>query len=351
MVLILVSVLSLINADDIDNGLRRIKKLASFILLVPIFIAMVSVRTNLVKPFLIGACIGGFVLPGITIYQGYFLGYTRITGFYNWAMFGSVAVIMALALFCGLLFIKSKGIYRSLIYLSLLGALFAAIQSGTRGAWIGLIAGVPLALCLSFVIGGIPKKRIMLVLLSGILVASIAGILGEDKIISRWNATNQAIDLYLTGSNNNTNINDRFLMWDAAIKIWLRHPVIGSGIGDFHKDYEKMLESGEAGIPGVNITPWSYAHSNYFDALAGTGILGLVCLITSTFILPITFFLKALKSSINGQDRYAVVFGLVFVTAFMIFGLTENWLAHSQLVMAFSLLLAILASRFGARVG
>jgi hypothetical protein len=46
---------------------------------------------------------------------------------------------------------------------------------------------------------------------------------------------------------------------------------------------------------------------------------------------------------------YASVFGLASASAFMVFGLTENWLAHKQLVIIFSLLLAIMASRFSGQ--
>ena len=52
-----------LDADDIENGIRRIRILMSFVLLIPILMAMVSVRTNLIKPFMIGVCIGRFTRP------------------------------------------------------------------------------------------------------------------------------------------------------------------------------------------------------------------------------------------------------------------------------------------------
>jgi len=48
IVLILVSLLSMLNAADIENSISRIRKLLNFILLIPIFMALVSVRVNLV---------------------------------------------------------------------------------------------------------------------------------------------------------------------------------------------------------------------------------------------------------------------------------------------------------------
>ncbi len=349
IVLILVSLLSMLNAADIENSIRRIRKLLNFILLIPIFMALVSMRVNLVKPFLAGACIGGFVLLAITVYQGNFLGIARTPGFYNAIMFGSIAVITALALFVSLLLIKSKKIYIVVISLSLLCALVATVQSGTRGAWLGFIVGVPLGLCLSLIAKETPRQRIVLAVITSILLVSIVGISAKDEITARWEATVQYIDNTRENRDDDGNIGIRLIMWDAAVKIWYRHPIIGTGIGDYQDDYLEMINSGEAGFPGVETTPYSYAHSTLFEALAGTGALGLVVLILATFILPIVFFLKGYKTSKNEWDRYASVFGLVFISAFMIFGLTENWLVHKQLVMTFSLLLAIMASRFSAQ--
>lgn len=65
--------------------------------------------------------------------------------------------------------------------------------------------------------------------------------------------------------------------------------------------------------------------------------------------MPIVLNLKVYGTAANEWDRHASVLGGVFVLAFMLFGLTENWLAHRQLVMTFSLVLAIMASRFSAK--
>ena len=348
VVFILVSLLSFYNAEDIENSIRRIKKLLIFIYFIPIFLAMASTKVNLIKPFVIGACIGGFVLLGISLYQVYASGFTRAVGFYNSIMFGSIAVIMVLALFISLLFVETNRIHRWLISLSLLGALVATIQSETRGAWLGLVIAVLMALGLAFIVKEIPRKRIVLVLISIIVLTSIAGILARDSITDRWEATSQSMDISEALRDDQSSVGLRLIMWDAAIKIWYRNPIIGTGLGDFSIDFEEMTNSGEAGYPDMEIQAFSYAHSTIFEALAGTGILGFMSLILSTFLLPAVFFIKALRLSVNESDHYASVYGSIFVTTFMIFGLTENWLAHKQLVMAFSILLAIMASRFGS---
>jgi len=65
--------------------------------------------------------------------------------------------------------------------------------------------------------------------------------------------------------------------------------------------------------------------------------------------MPIGLLLKAYETTANKWGRYASVLGVESVLAFMLFGLTENWLAHKQLVMTFSLVLAITTSRFSAK--
>jgi len=346
---VLISLLSFYNAEDMENSIRRIKKMANLIFLIPIFMAMVSCKRNLVKAFLIGAVIGGFALLGIAIYQAFVLGHPRVGGFYNIIMFGTISVVIALALFAGLLFIKLGKMQLLVISLSLLGALIAVILSGTRGAWLGLFVAVPFTLGLIFLVNDIPRKRVIFVVVASIALASIVGILVGDKILDRWQATTQSIDESKSLTDQRSSIGARLAMWDAAIKIWYRNPIVGTGLGDFHVDFDKMKKSGELAWADMPPEYSGYAHNILFEALAGTGILGLMGLILSTFMLPLVYFFKALKGSVDEYDRYAAAFGLVFVAAFMVFGLTENWLVHKQLVLTYLLLLAITASRFGAR--
>jgi O-antigen ligase len=334
-----------------ENSIRRINKMANLFFLIPIFMAMVSCKKNLVKAFLIGATIGGFALLGIAIYQAFVLGHPRVGGFYNVIMFGTISVVIALALFVSLLFTKVGKMQFLVISLSLLGALIATVLSGTRGAWLGLIIAVPFAVGLTFLVNDVPRKRIILVVVKSIVLVSIVGILVGDAILDRWQTTSQSIDVSKPLTDQRSSIGQRLMMWDAAVKIWYRNPIIGTGLGDFHVDFDRMKKSGEVMWAGMDPRASGYAHNTLFEALASTGILGLVGLILSTFILPLVYFFKALKVSVDEYDRYAAAFGMVFITAFLIFGLTENWLVHKQLVITFLLLLAIMASRFGSRAG
>jgi len=347
LLLFVVSLVSLFNADDMVNGIRRLKKIQHFFPIIPILPAMAMVRKNLVLPYLIGSCIGGLVVLSITVYQIHFLGHTRAIGFYNIIMVGSMAVILALSVFIGLFFVKNNKGFFYLLLLSLASALYAAILSGTRGAWLGFLGGVPLGIFLMR--KAFPKKKFIYASLIAILIFVSAGIIGNDMIIQRWETTLHYMKVRQTEESKTTAIGIRFSLWEAALRMWSRNPVLGTGLGDYEHDLVKMVTNGEIEPPDINNTAIAYAHNIFLESLACTGILGILVMTFATIVMPLLFFFKAIKSSNIDFHLYAAVFGVVFIIAFCIFGLTENWLAHKQLVMTYSLLLAIMGSRFALK--
>jgi O-antigen ligase len=173
-----------------------------------------------------------------------------------------------------------------------------------------------------------------------------AGIIGKNMIIQRWEATLYYMKVRQTEVEA---IGARFLLWEAALKMWSRNPVLGTGLGDFHHDIEEMSFRGEIEIPDLSRIAHTYAHSIFFEFLACAGIIGLLAMVVSTIVIPLIFFYKNTGPFIINWNLYAKIFGIVFVVTFSIFGLTENWLAHKQLVMTYSLILAIMGSRFALR--
>jgi hypothetical protein len=48
-------------------------------------------------------------------------------------------------------------------------------------------------------------------------------------------------------------------------------------------------------------------------------------------VLPIYFFVRAIDESADNQRRLTSIVGICFVLAFMIFGLSQNWLSRSSI--------------------
>jgi O-antigen ligase len=346
VLLFAVSWVSLLNAEDIENGINRLKWILHFLVLLPILPAIATVRKNLALPFLIGSSIGGIVVFCIAIYQAFFLDYARVTGFYNIIMFGTMAVIIALAIFIGLFFAKGNRAIFIFLFFSLGCTLYAAILSGTRGAWIGFLGGAPLGLFL--MIKALPKKRLIQISILSILIFVFVGIIGSDMIAQRWETTNYYMKIHKKEQSKITNIGARFLMWRAAFRMWSRNPILGTGIGDFQNDFKKMVNKGDIELQNSSLIAHPYAHNIFLDSLSGTGILGFLVMVGATIVIPLIFFFKSIDAS-SDWNLYAAVFGVVFIVAFLLFGLTENWLAHKQLVLTYSLLLAIMGSRFALK--
>ncbi|MBI5143640.1 MAG: O-antigen ligase family protein, partial [Candidatus Omnitrophica bacterium] len=62
---------------------------------------------------------------------------------------------------------------------------------------------------------------------------------------------------------------DRLYMWRVGWKIFLEHPIIGSGVNTFFLKFKEFREDEDKGERG------SYAHNGYLQLAAETGMLGL----------------------------------------------------------------------------
>lgn len=121
------------------------------------------------------------------------------------------------------------------------------------------------------------------------------------------------------------------MLWQIAVSVWREHPFIGTGIGDFHYETKRKIESGQTRLDYV----YGHAHNIFLDALATTGLLGLSALVVAFFIVPVRIFLYfGFESTVKKADL-PVLAGLTHLICFAVFGLTEGWLARSPMVSVF----------------
>ena len=90
----------------------------------------------------------------------------------------------------------------------------------------------------------------------------------------------------------------------------------------------------------TDIAEHSSTHNIYLQSLATTGIVGLIALCMALLVLPFRLFYRA------AQTRFSVVsvVGMVAITAFAVFGLTESWILRAPMISVYLVYLITLVS-------
>lgn len=328
----LAALISFINADDVSKSWARLERLLRVLSFVPIFLLFKKLNLDLIKPLSLGLLIAGpaLLLAGTLATDG-----GRAAGAYNAILFGDFAALVASLLLTYIVFKKTSWIIKAVACVSLLCATQAMILSGTRGAWLGLAAS---ALMISvFFLASHPtikkvSSRLIILSLAGLAIGLVA--FTNQNISSRIHGGYQEFQLYVSGEDPNTSVGLRFQMWGAGVKMWLKNPIVGSGLGDYSVDLAKMIESGESKMA----YHFGEAHSLFFEFLGTTGTLGFTTCIFGLFIFPFLIVTKRLSTH---PASFAILGALVVIVCFASFGVSQNWLGRSSITSIYILALAV----------
>jgi putative inorganic carbon (hco3(-)) transporter len=118
-------------------------------------------------------------------------------------------------------------------------------------------------------------------------------------------------DRLRTIADDDSQVSGRPLMWTAAVSLFIDHPFLGVGYGNYRFLYADFTFISNA-VVGMLV-----AHSIYFQLLAETGLAGFLVF----FILLGLFVVRAWKS-MRGQDP------LPRIVAFVVLGVITSTLIH-----------------------
>ncbi|MFA5142623.1 MAG: O-antigen ligase family protein [Candidatus Omnitrophota bacterium] len=156
-----------------------------------------------------------------------------------------------------------------------IGLLYLLILTKVRGAWIAFV--------ISFIILSVVKlKKAGWALLVVIVLLGLA--YNGRNIMSR------------------PSINDRSVMWNNGMTIFMRHPVIGNGLNTFYDNYMKVREDKHKNIRG------SYAHNCYLQMAADIGLAGLAAFLLFAIAVLASGF-RALKAA-GDPLCYSLILGI-----------------------------------------
>lgn len=202
----------------------------------------------------------------------------------------------------------------------LLGTL-TVLLSLARTAWVGMIFTVIISIYFL-----LRNKRTYLIVVPSIIIVCVLIYLFNDLVHSRIDMAFHDITQY-SASVAPTSLGDRFFMWKASSEMFLSHPILGVGIGDYRIALGGLVASGR--IPGF-ILKYNQPHNMYLFALATTGLTGLFGLL---FI-----FYKTLQHTGKLLRNKEGLFGFLSLTVsvhFMTAGLTESLFNIHVLICSF----------------
>jgi len=304
---------SMLNSPDAAVSVKYLKK---FILCIFLYLAVFQCSKNEKYAkgiiFFMIACAVVCSIDGIFQYFNGFdwfssraimryphLGINRITGpFHQSGVFGIFLgfvlplIISFFISFGGLL----KRILLGLCILLLLTALFLTYAPG---AVLGLIAA-----CIVFSI--LFKRYLFLGILAVIIIAGFAAL---PSSLTEW--PNGSFYTSITG---------RVSMWKTAVDIFMAHPLIGSGAGSFPVVYNDLCVPGQPHCQGGA----PYAHNQYIQTLAETGILGFLLLYIFVFNKMIGACQSYKNHDLSVFKRTAIIGILGSMTAFLVHGFLES---------------------------
>lgn len=134
----------------------------------------------------------------------------------------------------------------------------------------------------------------------------------------------------------NNNVGTRLEMWRAAWHLFLRHPVLGVGVGAYQVQTRDLIHKHDiASVVGI----YDHPHSDYFNMLSSAGIVGLLVFL-AVLIVPLVRFLRALLSKQPLVHALGLA-GALTVIGFGIYALTDTVFLHSMMITWYVIYMAL----------
>jgi O-antigen ligase len=263
-----------------------------------------------------GAIAGALACLPLVAWQRFDLDMVRPGGLVNPITFGDLALLLGLLSLVGGIDLR---LARKNVLLPVAGALaglLASLLTGTRGALVALLPAAAAFLGLSHVL----RRRVV----AGLLLASVALVgcayfvpaLGLQDRMAEGIADVRAWD---GGGNKVTNVGIRLELWKGALMLVREHPLFGVEPNLLRQHLVRFVDQGRLD-PVVLTMP--HLHNAILQSLATGGIFGLLAWF-GVFAAPFAYFVRALRETAASRQFAPALAGLLVVTSYFCFGLTE----------------------------
>lgn len=183
----------------------------------------------------------------------------------------------------------------------------AIIFENTRIAWLALFFVFIISICYS-----IKEKIKKVFMITFLIIYSLCCFQVSPSSVQRFETMSSTE--YKIQSNY-----ERILMWQSATNMFLDHPLIGVGIGNYHDEYINKYRS-----PLSREDQW-HPHNVLLSMLSQTGIIGGL-----SYIILFTYLYYKSISDYKKTRNYITLAYISALTAFCINGLTDcNFVGHN----------------------
>jgi len=203
------------------------------------------------------------------------------------------------------------------------------LLSISRTAWFSMVLTL---LVLAFSVFR-NRKIILAAGVAAILVGALT-YLFVPLVHDRIDLIASEIELFSAGEQG-TSIGSRFLMWRAALMMFVAHPLLGVGTGDYVPALSGYIDSG---LFPEFLREFNQPHNIYLFALATNGIFGLAALL---FVMYRSVRFAALLLRADGRGKLFAFLALATAAHFMIAGLTDSFFNIQILRYAFAFTMGV----------
>jgi len=268
----------------------------------------------------------------------------RVAGSYHSIAFGDLAVVMAFMSLTSIDFFRKKhNAYAVIPIVTFFLGIIACLLSGSKGAWIAFPA---FAVIIFLYLGNLIKiwPRLLICLIACVLSFSAYHI-KSTGVAERINDMKKEFNDYQAGDRNASSIAERMEGWKAAWSIFKQHPLTGAGVGNFKPIVLRMIDKGD--ISDV-IAKYNQPHSLYLYVMAECGTIGLLA-ISGVFIVPLWLMFSFARQGC--PQRNIAYAGILLITGFIHFGLTESIFGRNINISFYVIMLAVVLSSSGIYAG
>ncbi len=194
--------------------------------------------------------------------------------------------------------------------------IFAALKTGTRGAWPAMIG----ILLMQFMLSAFSRARKILIALAGVVALAIA-VVAVPTVKNRIDLTIYEAQSYYQENNRNSSVGFRLDLWHIALEEFIESPIWGVSFqrrSEIMDSYIKRHpDSAAVGNDGR-----SSAHNEILNALSKRGLLGVLAVLL-LYLVPIRFFIRHIRLGDSETVNQLALAGTGIAISMIICGITE----------------------------